>query len=375
MRLGVSDAEISQRIVTNPTFQNQQGQFDRARFEDAMRNAGFNEQRFVAEQRNLTLTPADHRFGLGQYPAAERLARRPQSVPEPGAQHRLSGARSGASRRHSAADRRKSSANISMRAKSCSARRNSARSRPWWRRRRNSPRPPKCRTRTSRQIFDTYRNRYITPERRHIEQMAFPTMAEAQAASDAHQGRPDVCGARRRARPQGARPRSRHGAEIDHHRSGRGRCRLRAQGRRSERAGARHVRRRHRHRVEDHPRGSQDLRRRRAADPQRDRLGARQENRPGHPRQDRGRPRRRRIARGRGAETEAARRHLRRHRPLRPRSRRQADRKPSPRRRSGQRRVRDRRRRRQRSARGRRRLYLVRRRPASRRRASAISTR
>ncbi len=76
MRLGVSDAEISQRIVTNPSFQNQQGQFDRARFEDAMRNAGFNEKRFVAEQRNLTLTPADHRFGLGQYPAAERLARR-----------------------------------------------------------------------------------------------------------------------------------------------------------------------------------------------------------------------------------------------------------------------------------------------------------
>ena len=28
MRLGVSDAEISRRIVTNPSFQNQQGQFD-----------------------------------------------------------------------------------------------------------------------------------------------------------------------------------------------------------------------------------------------------------------------------------------------------------------------------------------------------------
>ena len=55
MRLGVSDAEISRRIVTNPSFQNQQGQFDRARFEDAMRQAGFNEKRFVAEQRNLTL--------------------------------------------------------------------------------------------------------------------------------------------------------------------------------------------------------------------------------------------------------------------------------------------------------------------------------
>ena len=55
MRLGVSDGEVSRRIVSNPAFQNQQGQFDRARFEDAMRNAGFNEKRFVAEQRNLTL--------------------------------------------------------------------------------------------------------------------------------------------------------------------------------------------------------------------------------------------------------------------------------------------------------------------------------
>jgi len=55
MRLGVSDDEVSQRIVSNPAFQNQFGKFDRARFEDAMRNAGFNEKRFVAEQRNLTL--------------------------------------------------------------------------------------------------------------------------------------------------------------------------------------------------------------------------------------------------------------------------------------------------------------------------------
>ena len=39
-----------------------------------------------------------------------------------------------------------------------------------------------------KQIFDTYRNRYITPERRHIEQMAFPSMAEAQAASERIKG-------------------------------------------------------------------------------------------------------------------------------------------------------------------------------------------
>ena len=35
-----------------------------------------------------------------------------------------------------------------------------------------------------KQVFDSDRSRYITPERRHIEQMVFPTMAEAQAASE-----------------------------------------------------------------------------------------------------------------------------------------------------------------------------------------------
>ncbi len=34
-----------------------------------------------------------------------------------------------------------------------------------------------------KQVFDSNRSRYITPEKRHIEQMVFPTMAEAQAAS------------------------------------------------------------------------------------------------------------------------------------------------------------------------------------------------
>ena len=35
-----------------------------------------------------------------------------------------------------------------------------------------------------KKIFDSNRNRYITPEKRHVEQMVFPSMAEAQAASD-----------------------------------------------------------------------------------------------------------------------------------------------------------------------------------------------
>jgi peptidyl-prolyl cis-trans isomerase D len=53
--LGVSDAEISQKIMSEPGFQGLNGKFDRARFEQAIRDAGFTEARFVQEQRDLTV--------------------------------------------------------------------------------------------------------------------------------------------------------------------------------------------------------------------------------------------------------------------------------------------------------------------------------
>lgn len=55
MRLGLSDKEIAERIMADPAFRGANGQFDRARFEAVIRNAGFNEGRFVAEQRNVLL--------------------------------------------------------------------------------------------------------------------------------------------------------------------------------------------------------------------------------------------------------------------------------------------------------------------------------
>ena len=55
MRLGLSDAEIAKRITTDPTFRGPTGQFDRNRFEQIIRQAGYNEGRFVAEQRRITL--------------------------------------------------------------------------------------------------------------------------------------------------------------------------------------------------------------------------------------------------------------------------------------------------------------------------------
>jgi len=55
LRLGISDADIARRIMLNPLFQGPNGQFDRQRFVELLRNAGYTEQRFVAEERRNTL--------------------------------------------------------------------------------------------------------------------------------------------------------------------------------------------------------------------------------------------------------------------------------------------------------------------------------
>src|SRR6201987_6330726 len=51
MGLGLSDADIARRVTSDPKLQNTNGQFDRAKFELILRNMGYSEQRFVAEQR------------------------------------------------------------------------------------------------------------------------------------------------------------------------------------------------------------------------------------------------------------------------------------------------------------------------------------
>lgn len=55
LRLGVADSEIIRRITTDPTFQGVNGQFDRTKFEQIIRQAGFTESRFVQEQRQVTI--------------------------------------------------------------------------------------------------------------------------------------------------------------------------------------------------------------------------------------------------------------------------------------------------------------------------------
>jgi peptidyl-prolyl cis-trans isomerase D len=55
MGLRMSDAEIVRTISTDPTFAGPNGKFDPQRFAVAMRDYGFTEQRYLTEQRRLTL--------------------------------------------------------------------------------------------------------------------------------------------------------------------------------------------------------------------------------------------------------------------------------------------------------------------------------
>src|SRR5450631_1858166 len=55
LRLGISNAEIASRITSDPNFRGLNGQFDRSRFEEIIRQAGFTETRYVEEQRRVIL--------------------------------------------------------------------------------------------------------------------------------------------------------------------------------------------------------------------------------------------------------------------------------------------------------------------------------
>ncbi|MCC6889962.1 MAG: SurA N-terminal domain-containing protein [Hyphomicrobiales bacterium] len=55
LRLSVTDAEMARRIMSNPELLGPNGQFDRTRFEMLLRNNNTTEQRFMNEQRRLVL--------------------------------------------------------------------------------------------------------------------------------------------------------------------------------------------------------------------------------------------------------------------------------------------------------------------------------
>jgi peptidyl-prolyl cis-trans isomerase D len=187
MGLGISDAEIARRITSNPQFQTTGGQFDRARFQDALLNANLTEQRFVADARGNTLRRQIIDSVSGTIPvpktwlnAINQFQNEERSI----AYVALGPAQAGDIPQPSDEELGKyfNARKIVFRA-------------PEYRKIVTVTVTPAELAKTVevsdddvKQIFDKDRSRYITPERRHVEQMVFPTMAEAQAASDRIKG-------------------------------------------------------------------------------------------------------------------------------------------------------------------------------------------
>ncbi len=182
MRLGISDAEVVRRITTDPAFRNASGQFDPARFQDVLRNNGYSEQRFIAEQRRLMLrrqiaatvsgdipVPKAWLDAVNQYENEERsveyLALGPAQageIPQPTADE-LSKYFEARKVMFRAPEYRKiivvngTPADLGK----------------WI----------EVSDEEVKRAFDEHRSRYVTPERRHVQQIVFPTMDEAEAAA------------------------------------------------------------------------------------------------------------------------------------------------------------------------------------------------
>jgi len=181
--LGVSEAEIASQIMADPGFRGPSGQFDRARFEALIRQAGYTEARFVADQRRQIL-----RRQILDTIAGDIVV--PKTAIE-------------ATYRHENETRaieyvvldRAQAGNIPPPAPEAMAK--------YFEDRKGLFRAPEYRKLTlvmvspadlaksvaipdaeTRRLYDERRARYIAPERRHVQQIVFPKAEEAQAASE-----------------------------------------------------------------------------------------------------------------------------------------------------------------------------------------------
>jgi peptidyl-prolyl cis-trans isomerase D len=183
MRLGIPNSEIVQRVLHDPHFQTPTGQFDRAAFENFLRTIGYSEQRFFDEQRrtiprrDLTqavsgdiTVPKTALDAINEYQNQERSIAYvtlgpqqagdiPQPTPEELGKY---------------FDERK----ILFRA-------------PEYRKVVTVTVTPEALAKTIevsdadvQKYYEQNLKTYSTPERRHVEQIVFPNMADAQAASE-----------------------------------------------------------------------------------------------------------------------------------------------------------------------------------------------
>jgi len=183
MRLGISNAEIAQRITSNPQLQTADGHFDRTRFELALRNMGMTEQRFVAEQRRTALRrqlidsisggitpPRAWLDAINQY----QNERRSIDYVTLGPAQAGDIASPTADQLEKYFNERKILFRAPEYRKIDTVTVTPAELAKWM----------EISDDDIKKAYDQQRSRFGTPERRHIEELVFPSMAEAQAAAD-----------------------------------------------------------------------------------------------------------------------------------------------------------------------------------------------
>ncbi len=180
MGLGLSDADVVQHITNDSMFQIN-GHFDRLKFEQLLRSAGYSEQRFLNEQRRIMLrrqiidlltgdlpVPKAWLEAINEFQNQERTIEyvtlgpaQAGDVPEPTADdlNKYFEARKILFR---APEYRKIAAVLVTPAE--------------------IGKSMEISDADMKAYYDEHRSRYATPERRHVEQIVFPNVQEAEAA-------------------------------------------------------------------------------------------------------------------------------------------------------------------------------------------------
>jgi peptidyl-prolyl cis-trans isomerase D len=183
MRLGIPDAEIVQHVMNDPHFQTPTGQFDRTLFQYFLRNVGYSEQRYFDEQRRAIPrreitdalsggvdVPKTYLDAVNQFRTQQRSidyltlgTAQAGDIPQPTAEelNKYFGDRKIIFRAPEYRKITTLSVTPAELAKSIEV----------------SDADVKT-------AYDKNMKAYTTPERRHVEQIFFPNMADAQAASD-----------------------------------------------------------------------------------------------------------------------------------------------------------------------------------------------
>ena len=183
MGLGLSTAEISRHITSDPHLQDEHGQFDRARFQMLLHDMGMNEQGFIAAQRQTVLrqqlvdtVSGDITLPQTWFDAINQFQNQQRSIQYVS----LGPAQAGDIPQPTDAelgtyfDERK----ILFRA-------------PEYRKIETVTVTPAALAQwlqisddDVKKAYDERRSSFTTPEKRHVEQILFPQMADAQAAAD-----------------------------------------------------------------------------------------------------------------------------------------------------------------------------------------------